>query len=213
MRKTNTKKLFNLLPTPFIVIVSSRAIAMDSTTLELWWQLLHPPSSLEHRRLPLWTHHPLPWSRGFKGGMSGILWICIHAKMGRFFRFFFISIRIVSKTNTSKSPPKILRALSVQWIQISHLQVSGIKIIPKYSPITSHVPHFPPCQASRPSKPRSKIPQEVLETTRPERQRGCLYHDIKQHQVRTLFFGTSFYRTWRPEETDQIHGLLFCSKP
>ncbi len=44
---------------------SSRAIAMDSTTLVLWWQLLHQPSSLEHRRLPLGIHHLWPGFRRF----------------------------------------------------------------------------------------------------------------------------------------------------
>ena len=129
-------------------------------------------------------------------------------KWGGFFRMFHIHQDCIQNKNF-KSPPKFYSLSLYIWIQISHLQVSRINIIPKYSPITSHVPHFPPCQASRQSKPRSKIPQEVLETTRPERQRGCWYHDIKQHQVGTWFFGTSFYRTWRPEGTDQIHGFTF----
>lgn len=105
-------------------------------------------------------------------GMSGILWISYPCKNGALFRMFHIHQDCIQNKNFQNSPKFYSLSLYI-WIQISHLQVSGIKIIPKYSPITSHAPHFPPCQASRPSKPRSKIPQEVLETTRPERQRGC----------------------------------------
>ena len=62
-------------------------------------------------------------------GMSGILWICIHdypCKNGGGFANVSYPWKFVSKTKTSKSPPKILRALALYiWIQVSHLQVSS----------------------------------------------------------------------------------------